>query len=60
MVAGMVVGNEQPMGNLFPDGLRDTVTLVTHDNDTFSSELLLLDVLAVQQRTIDRAADLTE
>ena len=45
---GVVVGNEQLVGDELANGWGDAVALVAHDDDTIGGELLLVDVLAIE------------
>ena len=42
------------MVDLLSDSLRDAVSFVAHHNDAVGREWLLIDVIAIEQRAIDR------
>ena len=50
----MEVGDEQPAVYFCPDGIGDAITLVAHDDQSLGGELLGVDVVAVEEGTIDR------
>ena len=45
---GVVVGNEQLVGDELANGGGDAVALVAHDDDSLGGKLLLVDVLAIE------------
>ena len=45
MVARVVVGDEQTVGDVLADGLGNAVALVAHNDDAISGEWLFVDVL---------------
>ena len=49
----MEIRDEQTVGHPLTNGFRDTVALVAHDDDAIVGKGLLVDVLAVEQGTVD-------
>ena len=60
MLARVVVGDEQMVGDVLADGLGNAVALVAHDNDAISGEGLFVDVLSVKQGAIDGTLAVSE
>ena len=52
-IALMETGDEQPPVHSLPDGLGNTVTLITHDDDALFCERLTVDVVAIEQSSIN-------
>ena len=48
LARGVVVGNEQFVGDELANGRRDAVALVAHNDDALVGELLFIDVLTVE------------
>ena len=53
-LAMVEIGDEQPVGDPLAYGLRNAITLIAHDDDTFLGECLPVDVAAIEQGAIDR------
>ena len=52
-VSLMKIGDEQAMVDTLADCLRDAVAFVAHDDDAMLGEGLLIDIIAIEQRTIN-------
>ena len=52
-LALMEVGYEQPVGDALAHGLGDAVALVAHDDDATVGQRLLVDVVAIEQGSVN-------
>ena len=50
----MEIGNEQLVRDVLSYLRRDAVTLITHDDDSLIGQLVLINIVPVQQGSVDR------